>query len=151
MSELADRLQADLVAAMKEHDELTRSTLRMAIASIKNEQVAGKQARELSDDDVVAVLTRELKKRKEAATAYSDAGQPQRAEAELAEAAVLEEYLPAQLDDAEVTELVAGAIAELGVSGPGAMGQVMKAVRPATAGRVDGGRLAAEVKRQLGA
>ena len=148
---MKEQLQSDLTDAMRAKDDVRRSTLRMALTAITNEEVAGKQARELSDDDVVGVLTRELKKRKEAATAYSDAGQPQRAEAELAEAAVLEEYLPAQLDDAEVTELVAGAIAELGVSGPGAMGQVMKAVRPATAGRVDGGRLAAEVKRQLGA
>lgn len=148
---MKEQLQSDLTDAMRAKDDVRRSTLRMALTAITNEEVAGKQARELSDDDVVAVLTRELKKRKEAATAYSDAGQPQRAEAELAEAAVLEEYLPAQLDDAEVTELVAGAIAELGVSGPGAMGQVMKAVRPATAGRVDGGRMAAEVKRQLGA
>ena len=148
---MKEQLQSDLTDAMRAKDDVRRSTLRMALTAITNEEVAGKQARELSDDDVVGVLTRELKKRKEAATAYSDAGQPQRAEAELAEAAVLEEYLPAQLDDAEVTELVAGAIAELGVSGPGAMGQVMKAVRPATAGRVDGGRMAAEVKRQLGA
>ena len=148
---MKEQLQSDLTDAMRTKDDVRRSTLRMALTAITNEEVAGKQARERSDVGVVGVLTRELKKRKEAATAYSDAGQPQRAEAELAEAAVLEEYLPAQLDDAEVTELVAGAIAELGVSGPGAMGQVMKAVRPATAGRVDGGRLAAEVKRQLGA
>lgn len=146
---MKDQLQSDLTDAMRAKDDVRRSTLRMALTAITNEEVAGKQARELSDDEVVAVLTRELKKRKEAATAYTDAGQPQRAAAELAEAAVLGEYLPDQLDDNEVADLVAHAIAELGASGPSAMGQVMKAVRPATTGRVDGGRLAAEVKRQL--
>ena len=95
------------------------------------------------------MLARELKKRKEAASAYTDAGHPDRADAELAEAAVIEAYLPAQLSDDELTALVAEAIAESGAAGPQAMGQVMKAVQPKVAGRADGGRVAAEVKRQL--
>jgi len=95
------------------------------------------------------VLARELKKRREAATAYAEAGHPDRAASELAEGAVLEAYLPAQLDDDELVALVAAAIAESGASGPQAMGQVMKVVQPKVAGRADGGRVAAEVKRQL--
>jgi uncharacterized protein YqeY len=146
---LKEQLHADLTDAMRAKDDVRRSTLRMALTSVTNEEVAGKQARELSDDEVLKVLARELKKRREAATAYTEAGHPDRAASELAEAAVLEAYLPAQLDDAELASLVASAIAESGASGPQAMGQVMKAVQPTVAGRADGGRVAAEVKRQL--
>ena len=146
---LKAQLRSDLTEAMRAKNDVRRSTLRMALTAITNEEVAGKQSRELTDDDVVKVLARELKKRNEAATAFADAGQPERADAELAEAKVLESYLPAQLSDAEVTEIVARAISDIGVSGPPAMGQVMKVVQPAIAGRADGGRVAAEVKRQL--
>jgi uncharacterized protein YqeY len=146
---MKEQLQDDLTDAMRAKDDVRRSTIRMALTAITNEEVSGKQARELSDDDVVKVLSRELKKRKEAAAAYTDAGQPERAEAELAEAAVLRAYLPTPLTDAELEALVAASIAELGVSGGSAMGQVMKALQPATAGRADGGRVAAEVRRQL--
>lgn len=146
---LKEQLHADLTDAMRAKDDVRRSTLRMALTSITNEEVAGKQARELSDDDVLKVLARELKKRREAATAYAEAGHPDRAAAELAEAAVLEAYLPTQLDDDELAALVASAIAESGASGPQGMGQVMKVVQPKVAGRADGGRVAAEVKRQL--
>lgn len=146
---LKEQLQHDLTDAMRAKDDVRRSTLRMALTAVTNEEVSGKQARELSDDEVVTVLSRELKKRKEAATAYTDAGQADRADAELAEARVLQEYLPAQLSDAEVSALVAEVIAELGVSGAAAMGQVMKAVQPRVAGRAEGGRVAGEVKRQL--
>jgi uncharacterized protein YqeY len=134
---------------MRAKDDVRRSTLRMALTAVTNEEVAGKQARELSDDEVMKVLARELKKRREAATAYAEAGHPERAASELAEAAVLEAYLPAQLDDDELSALVASAIAECGASGPQAMGQVMKVVQPKVAGRADGARVAAEVKRQL--
>ncbi len=146
---LKEKLHADLTDAMRSQDDVRRSTLRMVLTSVTNEEVSGKQARELSDDDVLKVLARELKKRKEAATAYSEAGHPERASAELAEAAVIEGYLPAQLSDDELTALVTAAIAEAGASGPQAMGQVMKVVQPKVAGRADGGRTAAEVKRQL--
>lgn len=146
---LKEQLHADLTDAMRAKDDVRRSTLRMALTSVTNEEVAGKQARELSDDDVLKVLARELKKRREAATAYAEAGHPDRAAAELAEAAVLDGYLPAQLDADELVALVASAIAESGASGPQMMGQVMKVVQPKVAGRADGGRVAAEVKRQL--
>lgn len=146
---LKDTLHADLTDAMRAKDETRRSTLRMVLTAVTNEEVAGKQARELSDDEVLKVLGRELKKRKEAASAYTEAGHPDRAASELAEAAVIEAYLPAQLTDDELTLLVQEAIAETGASGPQAMGQVMKAVQPKVAGRADGGRVAGEVKRQL--
>lgn len=146
---LKEQLHSDLTDAMRAKDEVRRATLRMVLTAVTTEEVAGKQARELSDDDVVKVLARELKKRREAATAYTDAGHADRASAELAEAAVIESYLPAQLSEDEVRTIVAAAIAELAVSGPQAMGQVMKSVQPKIAGRADGGHVAAEVKRQL--
>ena len=146
---LKDQLQRDLTDAMRSKDEVRRSTLRMTLTAITNEEVAGKQARQLSDEDVMKVLARELKKRREAAIAFQDAGHDDRADAERAEARIIEEYLPAQLSDDEVSGIVSSVIAELGASGPGAMGQVMKAVQPKVAGRADGGRVAAEVKRQL--
>jgi uncharacterized protein YqeY len=146
---LKEQLKADLTTAMKARDEVRLATVRMALTAVANEEVAGKQSRELSDDDVLKVLARELKKRKEAATAFADAGKQDRADAELAEAKVLEGYLPEQLSDDELAALVKAAIDEAGASGPQAMGAVMKAVQPKVAGRADGGRIAAEVKRQL--
>jgi uncharacterized protein YqeY len=148
---LKDRLHDDLTTAMKARDELTTSTLRMVLTAITNEEVAGKQARTLSDDDVVKVLTREAKKRREAHEAYQQAGRAELADREQAELGVLEGYLPQQLGDAEVAELVTAVIAESGASGPKAMGQVMKVLQPKVAGRADGAKVAAEVRRQLGA
>jgi uncharacterized protein YqeY len=148
---LKETLHADLTDAMRNQDDVRRATLRMVLTAVTNEEVAGKQARVLSDDEVLKVLGRELKKRKEAASAYEDAGHPERAATERAEAAVIEGYLPAQLSDDELTALVAEAVAEVGASDPKAMGQVMKAAQPRIAGRADGGRVAAEVKRQLSA
>jgi uncharacterized protein len=121
----------------------------MALTAVTNEEVSGKQARVLSDDEVVKVLQREAKKRREAAEAFSDAGRTEQAEAERAEGVVLDEYLPKQLDDEELTRIVAEAIAETGAEGPRAMGQVMKVVTPKVAGRADGRRVSGEVKRQL--
>ncbi len=146
---LKDRLRADLTAAMKDRDEVRTRTLRMALTSVSNEEVAGKAVRELSDDEVLKILAREAKRRREAATAFQDAGRDEQAAAERAEDAVLSDYLPAQLNDAEVTDLVAAAIAETGASGMAAMGQVMKTVTPRVAGRAEGSRVAAEVRRQL--
>jgi|SRR5579875_3919137 len=146
---LKEQLHDDLVTAMKARDELRTATLRMALTAVTNEEVAGKQARALSDDEVVKVLAREAKKRREAATAFADAGRAEQAERERAEEGVLEAYLPAQLSDDELASLVAETLAELGVSGPQAMGQVMKAVQPKVAGRAEGGRVAGEVRRQL--
>lgn len=147
---LKERLQADLTAAMKARDELRAATLRMALTSVTNEEVAGKAARVLSDDEVLTVLTREAKKRREAAEAFDGAGRAELASRERAEGEVLAGYLPAQLTDDELAELVRAAIAETGADNPKAMGQVMRVVQPQVTGRADGGRVAAEVRRQLG-
>jgi uncharacterized protein len=149
MSALKATLKADLQAAMRAKDDVRRATLRMVLAATTTEEVAGDQARELTDAEVQAVLKREAKKRKEAATAFADAGRPEQAERERAELAVLEAYLPAQLTDDDLAELVRAAVAQAGAAGPSAMGQTMKAAQAAVAGRADGGRVAAEVRRQL--
>lgn len=149
MAELKERLRADLNSAMRARDQVRMRTLRLALTSITNEEVSGDTARELSDDEVVKVLTREAKKRRDAAAAFDDAGRPGQAAAERAEGDVLADYLPAQLTDDELTQLVAAAIAETGASGMRAMGQVMKTVTPQVAGRADGARVAAEVRRVL--
>jgi uncharacterized protein YqeY len=146
---MKDRLRGDLTAAMKARDEVTVRTLRMALTSVTKEEVAGSSARELSDDEVLAVLTKEAKRRREAADAFAAAGRDEQAAAERAEGAVLDAYLPAQLTDTELGELVATAIEETGASSPRAMGQVMKAVTPRVAGRAEGARVAAEVRRRL--
>jgi uncharacterized protein len=149
VGELKKRLRADLNDAMKARDQVRMRTLRMALTSITNEEVAGDAARELSDDEVLRVLTRESKKRREAAEAFSAAGRDEQAAAERAEGDVLADYLPAQLSDEDLVALVAAAIAQTGASGPGGMGQVMKVVTPQVAGQADGKRVAAEVRRQL--
>ena len=149
MGALKDRLQADLTTSMRARDELTTATLRMVLTAIGNEEVAGKAARQLSDDEVLKVIVREAKKRREAAEAFTTGGRPDRAERELAEGGVLEAYLPAQLSDDELTQLVREAVAESGASGPQAMGAVMKVVNPKVAGRAEGGRVAAAVKAAL--
>jgi uncharacterized protein YqeY len=149
MTMLKEKLRTDLSVAMKARDEVRTRTLRMALTAVTNEEVSGKQARVLSDDEVVKVLQREAKKRREAAEAFADAGRIEQAEAERAEGVVLDEYLPKQLDDEELTRIVAEAIAETGAEGPRAMGQVMKVVTPKVAGRADGRRVSGEVKRQL--
>jgi uncharacterized protein YqeY len=146
---LKARLRTDLNAAMRARDEVRKSTLRMALSAITNEEVSGKAPRELSDDEIVKVLTREAKKRREAAEAFEAAGRAEQAAAERAEGDVLAEYLPRQLSDDELRQLVASAIAETGAAGMPAMGTVMKAVTPQVAGRADGKRVAAEVRRQL--
>lgn len=150
MAELKERLRSDLTSAMKARDQIRVGTLRMALSAISNEEVAGDAHRELTDDEIVTVLGRETKKRRESAEAFDGAGRTELAEQERAEQAVLDEYLPAQLSDAELTELVAAAIAETGASGPKQMGVVMKTVQPRVAGRADGRRVSGEVKRQLG-
>jgi uncharacterized protein len=149
MAALKDRIRADLTASMKARDEVRTRTLRMVLTEISKEEVSGTSSRELDDAEIQRLLTREAKRRREAADAFRDAGRTDQAAAEQAEGEVLAEYLPAQLDDAELMSLVAAAIAETGASGPGAMGQVMKAVTPEVAGRADGARVATEVRRQL--
>jgi uncharacterized protein YqeY len=152
MAALKDRLRADLTSSMKARDEVRSGTLRMVLAAITTAEVAGKEARELSDDEVIGVLTSEAKKRREAATAFADGGRQASADKELAEAAVIAEYLPEQLAPDEVEALVSATIADLGVAGEGmkAMGRVMGALQPQVRGRADGGAVAGEVRRQLG-
>lgn len=149
MTALKDRLRADLTAAMKARDEVRTRTLRMALTSVSKEEVAGASARELTDDEVMRVLTKEAKRRREAADAFAAAGRDEQAAAERAEGVILDGYLPAQLTDEEISALVAEVIEETGASGVAAMGQVMKAVTPRVAGRADGARVAAEVRRRL--
>jgi uncharacterized protein YqeY len=149
MSTLKARLESDLRTAMKARDELVTSTLRMALTAVRAAEVSGKQARELSDDEVLTVLTKEAKKRREAATAFADAGRDALATKERAEEDVLSAYLPAQLSDEELRELVAGALAAGNFSGKQSMGPAMKAAQAAVAGKAEGGRVAAEVRRQL--
>ena len=150
MAELKERLRADLNTAMRARDQVRMRTLRMALTSITNEEVAGSAARDLSDDEILKVLTREARKRREAAEAFGAAGRTEQAQAERAEGDVLADYLPAQLSDDELAALVDAAIAETGATGMKSMGQVMKTLTPQVAGRADGGRVAAEVRRRLG-
>lgn len=152
MSALKDRLRADLVAAIKAREEIRSSTLRMVLSAITNAEVAGKTARELTDADVVDVLSSEAKKRREAATAFDDGGRVEMAAKERAEVEVIAEYLPTQLSPAEISAIVTAVVEETGSAGQGmkAMGVVMGAVQPRVKGRADGAAVAAEVRRQLG-
>jgi uncharacterized protein YqeY len=151
MSELKDRLRQDLTSSIKSRDALRSSTLRMVLSAITNAEVAGKEARELSDDDIIGVLSTEAKKRREAATAFADAGRSELADKETAESAIIADYLPQQLDAAAVAELVTAAIQQTGAAADGmrAMGKVMGVLQPQVRGRADGGAVAAEVRRQL--
>ena len=146
---MKERLRADLTTAMKARDELRTATLRMVLSAVSAEEVAGKEARALTDDEMQAVLRREAKKRREAAEAFAAGERPAQAERERAEETVIDSYLPAQLSDAELGPIVAAAIAQTGASGLREMGQVMKIVTPQVTGRAEGGRVAAEVRRQL--
>jgi uncharacterized protein len=152
MSALKDRLRQDLTTSIKARDEVRSSTLRMVLTAITNAEVSGKQARELSDDDVVGVLSTEAKKRREAAQAFDEGDRTEMAERERAEAAVIADYLPEQLSEEEITELVRVAIEQTGAAAEGmrGMGKVMGVVTPQTKGRADGSLVAGEVRRQLG-
>ena len=152
MAMLKDRLRTDLTAAIKGRDTVRSSTLRMVLTAITNAEVSGKQARELTDEDVIGVLSTEAKKRREAATAFDDGGRAAMADKERAEAAVIADYLPEQLSEEEIVALVTAAIEQTGSAGKGmkAMGRVMGVVQPQVKGRADGGVVAAEVRRQLG-
>ncbi len=154
MAELKARLRTDLTAAMKARDTLRTATLRMVLAAVQTEEVSGKQAHELSDAEVLAVLTREAKKRGEAAQIYTSNGRGELAANERAEAAVIEEYLPTQLDDDELAHAVETAMAQVAEQlgerpGPRQMGLVMKAANAIVAGQADGARVAAAVKARL--
>jgi uncharacterized protein len=147
------RLQADLTAAMKARDEVVTSTIRMVRSAITNAEVAGDTAIELTDEQVIAVLRSEAKKRHEAAELYEQAGRAESAAKERAELAVIERYLPAAMSDADLAAIVDEAVAAAtasGAEGPKAMGQVIKAVRERAGDGADGGRIAAAVKARLG-
>lgn len=152
-SALKDRLRADLTAAIKDRDKVRAGTIRMVLSAISEAEVAGSHAVELSDQQVLDVLVREAKKRREAEEAYVAAGRSELAEKEHAEAAVLTDYLPQQLSSEEVSAIVRDAIADSGAAelGMRGMGKVMALVTPQTRGRADGAAVAAEVKRQLAA
>jgi uncharacterized protein len=154
MAELKERLRADLTAAMKSQDKLRTATLRMLLAAIQTEEVAGKGPRELSDADVLKVLSKEAKKRLESAEIYTQNGRGELAATEHAEARVIDEYLPAPLSEAELADVVDTAIAQIAEEigerpGMKQMGQVMKAATAIAAGKADGSRLSAAVKARL--
>jgi uncharacterized protein YqeY len=149
MTTLKAQLQEDLTAAIKDRDELRSSTIRLTLAAVTAEEVAGKEKRELSDAEVLKVITREAKKRREAAEAFDKGGRAEQAERERAEGELLAGYLPKQLSDEELAAIVAVAVAESGASGPQAMGAVMKLVKPKVDGLAEGGRVAAAVKAAL--
>lgn len=152
MATLKEQLRTDLTTAIKARDTLSSSTLRMVLTSITNAEVAGKEARELSDEEVVGVLSSEAKRRREAAVAFDEGGRAESAEKERAEAGVIAHYLPEQLTADEIQQLVTAAVEQTGAAGEGmrAMGKVMGVVQPQVKGRADGGAVAAEVRRQLG-
>ena len=154
MSELSDRLQTDMVTAMKARDAATLSTLRMTIAAIKNEQVRGLEARVLSEVEVVGVLNREVAKRRDSAEAYTAGNRPELAAKELQEVEVLQRYLPTALTDDELDVIVAEEVSAAAASSGGAptmkqMGPVIKAVNARAAGRAEGAKVAAKVKAAL--
>jgi uncharacterized protein YqeY len=152
-SGMKQRLHDDMTAALKARDEIRKSTLRMALTAVTKAEVAGKEARDLTDAEIVDVLSAEAKKRRESVTAYRDAGRDELADKEQAEADILAEYLPEQLSQEEIVALVTETIAATGAAelGPRGIGRVMGALQPKTKGKADGAIVSAEVKRQLGA
>lgn len=154
MSELKSKLRADLTAAMKAKDTLRLSTLRMLLAAVQNAEVAGAEAKELSDAEVIAVLSKEAKKRNEAAVVYEQNGRGELAANERAEQEIIDEYLPTPLTEAEVADLADTAIADVAEQlgerpGMKQMGQVMKVATALAAGRADGSRISAAVRARL--
>jgi len=146
---LKETLRGDLTEAIRARDELKSGTIRMVLTAITTEEVSGKEARILSEPEIITVLSREGKKRREAAEAFAGGGRPDRAEREKQEGEVIATYLPTQLSEAEINGLIAEAIAETGASGPAGMGQVMKIISPKIAGKADGGTVSALVKAAL--
>ena len=146
---LKERLKGDLTEAIRARDEVRAGTIRMALTSITNEEVSGKEARVLTDAEIITVLSREAKKRREAAEAYDSAGSKERGDRERAEGLVIAEYLPSQLSEGELQEMIKAAIVETGASGPSGIGQVMKVLSPKIAGRADGSKVSTAVKGAL--
>jgi uncharacterized protein YqeY len=146
---IKEQLQSDLTEAIRSRNEIISGTIRMVLTSIRNEEVSGKEERTLADAEIITVLTREAKKRREAAEAFADAGRADKAELEKAEGEVIAKYLPAQMSEDDVKKLVAAAIAQSGAAGPGDMGKVMGILKPQVAGKADGGLVSGLVKAAL--
>ena len=146
---IKEQLQSDLTEAIRSRNEIVSGTIRMVLTSIRNEEVSGKEERTLTDAEIITVLTREGKKRREAAEAFADAGRADKAELEKAEGEVIAQYLPAQMSEDDVKKLVAAAIAQSGAAGPGDMGKVMGILKPQVAGKADGGLVSGLVKAAL--
>ena len=146
---IKEQLKKDLTEAIRGRDEITSGTIRMVLTAITNEEVAGKEARVLSDEEVITVLSREGKKCREAAEAFENAGRADKSALEKSEGEVIAKYLPAQLSEADIAAIIADAIASTGAQGPGDMGKVMGAVKPKIAGKADGGLVSALVKAAL--
>ncbi|MEY4422644.1 MAG: hypothetical protein RL581_1182 [Actinomycetota bacterium] len=149
MSELKNKLQSDLNGAIKSRNTVVAETIRMVLSAITNEEVAGKEKRELSDAEVITVLTREAKKRREAAEAFENGGRADRAAAERAEGEVIASYLPEQLSEDEIKKLIAETIAAVGAAGPADMGKVMGSLKAKVAGKADGAIVSSLVKEAL--
>jgi uncharacterized protein YqeY len=147
---LKEKLQSDLTDAIRSRTEVKAGTIRMLLAAITTEEVSGKSARVLTDAEIITVLAREAKKRREAVEAYVAAKRTDLADKEKAEGDVIAEYLPAQLSEDEIKKMIADAIAETGAAGPAGMGQVMKVLSPKIAGKADGGVVSSLVKAALG-
>ena len=146
---IKEQLQSDLTEAIRSRNEIVSGTIRMVLTSIRNEEVSGKEERTLADAEIITVLTREAKKRREAADAFADAGRADKAELEKAEGEVIAKYLPAQMSEDDVKKLVAAAIAQSGAAAPGDMGKVMGILKPQVAGKADGGLVSGLVKAAL--
>ena len=146
---LKEKLQSDLTDAIRSKDGVKSGTIRMLLAAITNEEVAGKSAKVLSEAEVITVLSREAKKRREAVEAYTNAKRDDLANKEKEEAAVIALYLPEQLSEADIKKLIMDAIAETNASGPAGMGLVMKVLQPKIAGKADGGLVSSLVKAAL--
>ena len=146
---LKEKLQADLTEAIRGRDEVKSGTIRMLLSAITNEEVAGKAAKVLTDAEIITVLSRETKKRREAVEAFTAAKRDDLANKEKAEAAVIAQYLPEQLSEAEIKKMITEAIAETNAAGPAGMGLVMNVLQPKIAGKADGGLVSGLVKEQL--
>lgn len=146
---LKETLKSDLTEAIRSSDKVVSGTIRMVLTAITNEEVSGKEARVLSDDEIITVLSREGKKRREAAEEFAKAGRTDRAAEEKAEGEVIAKYLPAQLSEDDIKKLIAAAVASTGAAGPADMGKVMGAIKPQIAGKADGGLVSSLVKAAL--
>lgn len=146
---IKETLQADLTEAIRSRNEIVSGTIRMVLTAITNEEVSGKEARTLTDAEIITVLSREAKKRREAAEAFADAGRADKAALEKAEGEVIAKYLPEQMSEDEIKKLIDAAIAQTGASGPADMGKVMGVIKSQVAGKADGGTVSGLVKAAL--